>query len=130
MTPISPEVLAVATKFAKEGLVTIIAPAVLKETKKYWKKDHGSKVKEGAYKNCSIDMFGSKACILVEPEQGKVLLLTDEEIAGCKFIKDKFRIKCGKTYYYYEITFKDGSRSIVRMSKKYRDAMCEYVAIY
>lgn len=128
--PIPPEVVAAAAKFAKDGIVTIIAPAALNEALKYWKNDHGSKVKEGAYKNCSIDMFGDKACILVKPELGKVVLLTEEEVEFCEFIKEKFRVKRGKNYYYYEIRFKDGNKSYIRMSSKYRDALCKYVVVY
>lgn len=126
LPPIPPQVVAGAVNLAKKGVVTILGPALLKEAKKYWKEDHGSKVKEGAYKNCSIDMFADKTCILVDPEDGEIVLLIAENIMNCRFIKEKFRVKRGKTYYYYEITFVDGKESYVRMSKKYRDAMLEY----
>lgn len=129
MIPIPPEAIVAATDLAKKGLVTIIAPAVLKEVKKYWKKDHGSKVKEGTYKNCSIDMFADKACILVDSEQGQIVLLTNSEIESCRFVKEKFKVNRGKNYYYFEIYFKDGNHSYVRMSKKYRDAMYRYTTV-
>ena len=130
MSPIPPEVVAGAIKLAKEGLMTILAPVALEEAKKYWSKDHGSKVKEGIFKDCPIDMFGNKACILVEPDAGKIVLLTDKEVEFCEFVKEKFRASRGKKYYYYEIIFKDGNKSFVRMSSKYRDAMCKHLNVF
>lgn len=94
--------------------------------KKPWKK-RGSKVKDGAYKDCAIEMIGDKA-VIVSKETYKVIELTSEYIESYQFLKEKERIVNFKqhTYYYYFINFKDGERSYVRMRRKYRDAMKMY----
>ena len=92
-----------------------IGPVALQIAKKwfqkYTSKDHGSKVKMGI----QLDKAGSR-----------VLLLTSENIQSYRYVKKKYHKLKLKDYYYYEITFKDGSESYVRMSKKYRDAMERY----
>ena len=125
-TPIPPQVIAEATKLAKDGIVTVLGPALLKQAKIFWSKDPGSKVKKYAYCDCSIELFGNKACIVVDKEQGKVVFLTSEEIASHEFVKEKFRPVTMKMYYYYDIFFKDGRKSRVRMSKEKRDAMLNH----
>ncbi len=119
--PIPPEAIHVA-----KTIVTALAPSALSAAKKYWSKDHGSKVKRGAFQDCSIEMFGDKACIVVNEDSGEVVMLTSDTIKSCQFIEKKFRVKRMKDYYYYNITFKDGRESHVRMSEKYRDAMEQY----
>ena len=71
-------------------------------------------------------MFGDKACIQLDKAGSRVLLLTSENIQSYRYVKKKYHKLKLKDYYYYEITFKDGSESYVRMSKKYRDAMERY----
>lgn len=122
MTPIPP----IALELAKKGIVTILVPAVIKEAEKYWSKDHGSKVKDGAYEESSIQIVGNKACILVDVAHGEVVFLTSDEIESCKFIKEKFRLNRGKKYYYYEILFTDGKVCQIRVSDLIREAMSEY----
>lgn len=125
-TPIPPQVIAEATKLAKDGIVTVLGPALWNKVQKFGSKDHGSKVKEYAYRDCSIELFADKACIIVDKEQGKVVFLTSEEIASHKFVDEQFRPVTMKKYYYYDIVFKDGRMSRVRMSKKKRDAMLNH----
>ena len=45
-----------------------------------------------------------------------------------RYVKEKKRTVglARHTYFYYDITFKDGSESYVRMRRKYRDAMERY----
>ena len=126
MIPIPPEVLAQAASWAKKGVVTIVAPTVWGKIKSYFGKDHGSKVKRGAFQECSIEMFGDKACILVNGNSGEVVFLTSDTIQSYRFIKKKDRLPQMKTYYYYEIIFNDGSESYVRMRRKYVEAMERY----
>jgi len=123
MTPIPPEALAAAKKIA-----VFLAPTVLAQAKKYWEKDHGSKVKQGKFQECSIELFGDKACIVVNEDQGEVVFLTSDTIQSYQYVKEKKRIVglTRHTYFYYDITFKDGSESYVRMRRKYRDAMLSY----
>ena len=107
-----------------------IGPVALKFAKKWYKKytskDRGSKVKKGEFAEASIEMFGDKACIQLDEKGSRVLLLTADNIQSYRFVKKKFKKLKLKDYYYYEITFKDGSESYVRMSEKYRDAMERY----
>lgn len=109
---------------------TTIAPVAVQIAKKWYKKytskDHGSKVKKGEFAEASIEMFGDKACIQLDEKGSRVLLLTSENIQSYRFVEKKYKKLKLKDYYYYEITFKDGSGSYVRMSKKYRDAMERY----
>ncbi len=116
--PIPPEAIHVA-----KTIVTALAPSALSAAKKYWSKDHGSKVKRGAFQDCSIEMFGDKACIVVNEDSGEVVMLTSDTIQSYEYVKEKYKASRMKKYYYYDITFKDGSESYVRMSKKYREAM-------
>ena len=71
-------------------------------------------------------MFGDKTCIQLNESGSRVLLLTSENIQSYRFVKEDFKVSKGKTYYYYDIIFRDGSESYVRMSKKYRKAMERY----
>ena len=106
---------------ATQGIITVLAKRIVG----YQKGNHGSKVKEGAYEDCEIDMYDDKACIIVDADE--IVLLTSDTIESCRFIEEKYRVKKMKTYYYYKIQFKDGQKSYVRMSKKYRDAMENYL---
>ncbi len=90
-----------------------------KELSKELSKDHGSKVKKGAFEECSITLVGTKACIALGNQE--YLELTDENVRKIVFVKEKHRID--HTYYYYEIEFCDGKTSYVRMRRKYKDAM-------
>lgn len=123
MIPIPPEVLAEAASWAKKGVVTIVAPTAWNELKKYFGKPHGSRVKRGAYQDHLIEMFGDKSCIVVDNHSGEVIFLTSDTIQRCRFIKKKKSLRNMKNYYYYNITFKDGNESYVKMRKKYRNAM-------
>lgn len=109
-------------------LVKVLGIEVLEELKKYFGKTHGSKVKEGRYKDCTIELNGDKAFIVVNPEKGEVVWLTSDNIQSYQFIKEKERLHKGKKkmYYYYHITFKDGSTSCVRMREKYKTAMIRH----
>ncbi len=112
-------------------LAKILGPEVLAELIKYFGKTHGSKVKKGAYKDCAIELDGDKAFIVTDPEKGEVVWLASDNIQSYQFVKEKekfHRMKL-KTYYYYNITFKDGSTSYVRMRKKYCKAMLNNVQI-
>lgn len=111
-------------------VATTVAPVALdiakKQFQKYFSRDHGSKVKMGEFAEATIEMYGDKACIKLNENGSKVLLLTSDTIHSYRFIEEKFHISRMKDYYYYDITFKDGSTSYVRMSEKYRDAMLRY----
>lgn len=122
----NPAVVKAAGAAAKK-IVTIVGPDAVKQVVKYQKGNHGSKVKRGAYQDCKVEMFGDKACIVTDPDSGEVVFLTSDFIESCRFIEEKFKKARMKTYYYYEIVFKDGQQSYVRMSSKYRDAMENYL---
>lgn len=113
-------------------LLKILGPEdykkLIKKILKYIGKPHGSKVKEGAFKDCTIELAGDKAFIAVAPKKGKIVWLTSDNIESYRFVKEKERLHYTKykTYYYYNITFKDGKTSYVRMRKKYRKAMMKY----
>lgn len=119
-----PEAIAVAKKILTYG-----GPIAAKELKKYLGKDHGSKVKMGVYQECSIGMFGDRACIIANADNGEYVLLTSDTIQSYKYVKEKRRVVglTSHTYFYYNITFKDGSESYVRMRRKYRDAMLNHM---
>lgn len=108
---------------AVKGIVSVLGPIALKQAKGYWGGNHGSKVKMGAFQECKVEMYGDKACIVIDAEQGEIVLLTSDYIQSYRFIEEKFKKLKMKTYYYYEIVFKDGKESYVRMSSKYQDAM-------
>lgn len=82
--PISPQVLD-----GVKAILTALGPSVLEETKKYWSKDHGSKVKRGAFQECSIEMFGDKACIVVDENDGNIVMLTSDTIQSYQYVKKK-----------------------------------------
>lgn len=84
------------------------------------KKDHGSKVKVGRFHDCSIVFAGTKSCIVVDAEQHELVYLTPECVLCSRYVEKKFRPSRAKTYYYYEIIFKDGTESYVRVSEKHR----------
>lgn len=117
-------------KIPKEiiDLAKVLGPEVLAELIKYFGKTHGSKVKEGSYKDCTIELDGDKAFIVTNPEKGEVVWLTSDNIQSYKFVKEKEKLHNMKmeTYYYYSITFKDGSTSYIRMREKYKIAMIRH----
>ncbi|NCE65548.1 hypothetical protein D1159_13400 [Pseudoflavonifractor sp. 524-17] len=84
------------------------------------KKDHGSKVKVGRFHDCSIVFAGTKSCIVVDAEQHELVYLTPECVLRSRYVEKKFRPTRAKTYYYYELVFKDGTESYVRVSEKHR----------
>lgn len=113
---------------AGQKVLTVLGPIAGNKLVKYLSKDHGSKVKMGAYQECPIGLFGDKACIITDADNGEVIFLTSDTIQSYKYIKEKRRIVgiTNHTYFYYNITFKDGSESYVRMRRKYREAMKSY----
>lgn len=122
--PIPPEAVIAAKKILTYG-----GPIAAKELKKYLSKDHGSKVKMGTYQECPIGLFGDRACIVANADNGEYVLLTSDTIQSCSYVKEKRRFVglTSHTYFYYSITFKDGSESYVRMRRKYRDAMLNHM---
>lgn len=125
--PIPPQVIEAAGKAGKI-IVTTVGPAALKKGLDYLNTDHGSKVKRGDFQDCPIEMFGDKACIVVDETNGEVIMLTSDTIQSYKYAKEKKRTVgvTRHTYFYYDIIFKDGRESYVRMRRKYRDAMESY----
>lgn len=122
--PIPPEVLELFKK-----MVIMAGPQAVKKISKYCSTDHGSKVKRGAFQECPIEEFGDKACIVIDDEKGIVLTLTADTIQSCQLVKKKVR-QVGlerHTFYYYDIVFKNGCESYVRMRTKYRKAMEKYL---
>ena len=111
MIPIPPGVAMGAGKLLKEGMKIVVGPMVLKETKKFLEKNHGSKVKKGLYHDCPIELFGDMACIITDMEKGELVLLTSENIESLYFEKEKRRGVPLHTYYYYTITYKNHTRS-------------------
>jgi hypothetical protein len=111
-------------------LVNMLGFKNLQELITYFLKNHGSKVKEGAFKGCTIELAEDRAFIAVTPKKGEIVWLTSDNIQSYQYVKEKERFRplkmAYKTYYYYTITFKDGSQSYVRMRKKYRKAMMKY----
>lgn len=114
-------------------LITVLGPMaadILREKiEKYVEKPHGSKVKDGAFEGCPIELAEDKAVIAVHPEKGEVVLLTSDNIQSYQLMMEKKKLHKVKfkTYYYYYITFRDGSTCYARMRKKYRDAMIRNV---
>lgn len=76
----------------------------------------------------SIEMFGNKACIQLDEEGSNVYMLTSDNVKDYEYVKEKKKLggKGYRTYFYYDITFKDGTESYVCMRRKYRDAMEQY----
>lgn len=129
LPPIPPEILAQAANWAKKGIITVVAPNAWGKIKKFLGKNRGSKVKRGAFQDCSIEMFGDKACIVVDEDSGEIIMLTSDTIQTYRYVKEKERTVglSRHTYFYYDITFKDGSESYVRMRKKYLEAIERYM---
>lgn len=123
-----------AVENAKDATVHFavnFSPMLTKKIKDYLGKDHGSKVKQGSFAECSITNFADKACIFDEANNRSIFLISDN-VYSCRFIKEKFRPSKLKTYYYYEIDFTDGDNkynSYIRVSEKYRKCLEKYVAI-
>jgi hypothetical protein len=115
-----------------KNLIKIVGPILADELRRRWEKyknkPHGSKVKEGVFKDCTIELAGDKALIAVHPENGEVVWLTSDYIDSFQLVKEKKKLHNMKykTYFYYHITFKDGSQCYARMRKKYRNAMIKY----
>lgn len=89
---------------------------------------HGSKVKAGDYKECKIASHEGKVYIIVNSERGEIIHLNSDTIESYEYVKEKKRM-VGlelKTYFYYNLYFKSGAKSYVRMSRKKRDAMLAY----
>lgn len=110
-------------------IVTAVAPTALGQITKYLSGNHGSKVKMGDFVDCKIARFGDEACIVVNSKHGHVILLNSDTIERCQYVKEKKRM-VGleyKTYFYYNIYFKNGQKSYVRMSRKNRNAMLSHM---
>lgn len=112
--------------------IAVLGPVALaeagKQFKKYTSVDHGSKVKTGQFAGASIKLSGDMAYIKLNEDSSRILPLTPENIESCRYMTKKKR-QVGlesHTYYYYEITFKDGSKCTARMRKKYREAMIKH----
>ena len=113
----------------KKELIKIVGTKVVEAAIKSGDKKHGSKVKDGAFKNCPIVMIGDEACIVVNESSGEIVSLTSEYVQSYEEYKKEQKRLVGvkvHTYYYYKITFRDGRKSYVRMRKKYRNAMKQY----
>lgn len=109
-------------------IITAVGPVALGQIKKYLSGNHGSKVKMGDYAECKIARFGDEACIVVD-NSGNVILLNSDTIESYSFVKEKKRM-VGlelKTYFYYNIYFKNGQKSYVRMSRKNQNAMLSHM---
>ena len=102
-----------------EIIVTCL-DAAFEKIKKELKTDHGSKVRAGRFYGCSIIYAGTKSCIVVDKEKHELVYLTPENVLLSRCVEKKFFPLRGKNYYYYELVFKDGSESYVRVSKKHR----------
>lgn len=89
--------------------------------KKELKKHHGSKVKVGCFVGCPIVEAGTTSCIVVDEDKHTLVYLTPENVLRSTRVKKNFRLVRGKIYYYYELLFRDGSQSHVRVSKKHRN---------
>ena len=127
MIPVDPKIAIIAGELANEFGPIALDKAKEKFTK-YINTNHGSKVKMGEFADAKIDMFGDKACIKLSEDGRQFLLLTSDNIRSYKFVKEKKKLAKGKlrTYFYYNITFTDGSESYVRMRRKYAQAMERY----
>ena len=118
-------VIAAGIKKGATQIVKIAGPFALKQITEYLSGNHGSKVKEFAYAECKIARFDNIPCIVVDSGSGKIIPLSSETIEKYTFIKEKKRmvgVKL-KTYFYYDITFRNGERSRIRISRKNCDAM-------
>lgn len=113
----------VADKLAEELAKRIKDPKTV--DKILGKLDRGSKVMYGAFGDCPIELFGSKAGIVTDKKKGETVFLTSDTIQFCEYLGERKETGYVKThtYFYYEITFKDGRKSYVRMRRKYKEAM-------
>jgi len=118
-------VIAAGIKKGATQIVKIAGPIALKQITEYLSGNHGSKVKEFAYAECKIARFDNIPCIVVDEGSGKIIPLSSDTIEKYTFIKEKKRMVGvkRKTYFYYDITFKNGERSRIRISRKNSDAM-------
>lgn len=123
--------LPIGVPAAAGELAKVLGPEMLIWLKNHMGKTKGSKVKDGAYKDCAIEVDPNEeyAFIVVDMSRGEVIYLTSDTIQSCQFLKEDKKLHKGKfkTYYYYNIFFKDGSRSYIRMRRKYRDAMLSHM---
>ncbi len=69
--------------------------------------------------------YGILETFHLNEDRGEVIMLTSETIQSYKLCEEKKKLNSAgyHTYFYYDITFKDGSKSYVRMRRKYREAM-------
>lgn len=121
-----PDMMAAADKGAAK-IVTEISEIIVKcigvlpeIIKTELKKSHGSKVKAGRFEGCRIIFAGTMSYIVVDAKQHEFVYLTPEYVSCSRCVGKKFRLSRGQTYYYYEIIFKDGTESYVRVSGKHR----------
>lgn len=80
---------------------------------------HGSKVKAGRFEGCRIVYAGKSSYI--ELGDDLLLYLTPDCVESVSFSHKKYRVKKLANYYYYNIRFRDGSESFVRVSEKHRE---------
>ena len=92
----------------------------------------GSKVKSGNWSGCSIHSYNN-GVVYIEAEYGGTGLnipLDSSTLAKAPKLIDKKEKKVGllrKTYYYCNLTFKDGGKSTVKLSeRKYYSVMGEF----
>ncbi len=120
--------MAVAEKIAMK-IVVALGPAALKEVTHYLLGNHGSKVKMGDYAECKIARFDDTACIVVDSESGAVIPLGEDTVESYDFVKEKKRM-VGlkyKTYFYYNVRFKNGQESYIRISRKNMMAFLQHM---
>lgn len=93
--------------------------------KKHEGESVGTKVRDGAYNGKRIIMVDGKPCIYADPERGKVIFLSSRTMEECEYRMKKLKLRHGEpvTYYYYKVTFVNGDVSLLRMRKRFRDAM-------
>ena len=118
-------VIAAGIKKGATQIAKIAGPFALKQITEYLSGNHGSKVKEFAYAECKIARFDNIPCIVVDSGSGKIIPLSSETIEKYTFIKEKKRmvgVKL-KTYFYYDIKFRNGERSRIRISRKNCDVI-------
>ena len=103
------------------GIIVECIGAAYEAIKKELKKDHGSKVKAGRFVDCPVVAVGTTSCIVVDEDNNTFVYLTPENVLRSTHVKKNFRLIRGKTYYFYELVFRDGSQSYIRVSKKHRN---------
>lgn len=113
------------------GIISECIGASYEAIKKELKKNRGSKVKTGLFAGSPIVEAGTSSCIVVDKDKHMFVYLTSENVQRITRVKKNFKLIRGKTYYYYDLTFRDGTRSYIRVSKKHRDNLercgCENV---